>query len=373
MQILIQGTVFENDRQRGIRRYFYELVKRVGLHYQIDIVLNNPAVAELPPNCTVVPRKEWHLASPRNYPLRAWRKFRRRFAPTELKGHTLFHPSFFTPSPVAHIPQVVTVYDMIAEKYEPHNLRGRESHIEDKRRSMEAARKIICISESTAKDVKELYPDFADKVCVIYLGTEHLLEKAAPALAQRLGDPSGSARPYLLHVGERASYKNFGLILSAMSEPSWPAELQVVVAGAMPSRDELEVIHRLGLTSRIGFVGRASDRELKDLYLASTGFVFPSLYEGFGLPLFEAQSLGTPVLCSDIPVFRETGGDSPLFFDARDPSALANAAQRLMNMGTAYDRESGLRNVQRFRWDDCATMTSEVYRTVSADDRGSSV
>ena len=360
MRILIDGVVFENHYQRGIQRYFRELLGRIGKVHPVDLYLSATAQTELPQNCTVTMRTELLGTHHLNYPKKTWRRFRRRFAPTKFSGHTLFHSTYFTSSLEPDLPNVTTVYDLIPERFETKYKQWGQEHIDKKRRCMEGAQKIICISHATANDVADIYPHLKSKLCVTQLGADHFETRD-------LHEPDAKD-PYLLQIGDRHGYKNFDAVFKAMGESNWPAELKVVIAGPHASDQERELLKSTRLESRVRWEGPVSDSVMRDLLRKATGFIFPSTYEGFGFPLLEAQSQGTPVLCSDIAVFHETAGETALFFDPHDPAAIAGAANQLMNGAAAEKRVAGLTNVGRFRWDQCTRLTTEIYQSVSKGD-----
>jgi glycosyltransferase involved in cell wall biosynthesis len=171
----------------------------------------------------------------------------------------------------------------------------------------------------------------------------------------------------LLFVGDRSGYKNFRLPLEAMTRRDFPRGMRLAVVGNPFSLPEELLVARLGLQSAVLHHGRVDDTRLRQLYGGAAALVSPSLCEGFGFPLLEAQSLRAPVLCSDIPVYHETGGDSVLYFDPVSPAALAAAAQRVLDPALADDlQQRGTANLARFTWARCAQLTLDAYRDLAA-------
>jgi glycosyltransferase involved in cell wall biosynthesis len=364
MRVLVDGIAFQNRYQRGVQRYCRELLSRVAQTNPVDLFLSDHTNAELPTGCRIVRRWEHFSAHHLNIPLRAWRKTLRRISPTRFQGYSVFHSTFFTQSPERDLPEVVTVHDLIAERFESKYHYWGQGYIDRLRLAMESARRIICISHATAADLALVYPHLMPKASVVHHGADHFLPDVQGACEPAVPE---NQHPFLLYVGDRERYKNFELLISALGDPAWPVDLKVVAAGPEPTEAERKSLRDRNIESAVRFAGPVSDKALRELFRTCTGFVFTSLCEGFGFPLLEAQSMGTPVICSDLPVFHETAGDTATFFDPRNPASVAAAAEKLMNGNAAATRAKGLQNVSRFRWDECARLTLEIYRAVAAE------
>lgn len=362
MHVLLDGVAFENDQQRGVRRYFHELVPRLGDTVAVDMLLRCPAVGELPSRCRSLrlARPMADAASPllrkigRRLPERGWANLR--------NGHQLFHSTFYGPAPVADLPEVVTVHDMILERY-PHLF----SHLVDetiamKKRAIESARVCIAISQATADELAAFYPHVAERTVVIHHGADHLIDRAPEAAPPEVADKS-----FILFVGDRGGYKNFRVLLEAAAGRDWPPGLGIVVVGGAFSAAEALLLRAMGLEERVTHAGRVGDAELAGLYRRAAALVVPSLDEGFGFPGLEAQSFGTPVLCSRIRVFEEILGESAEYFDPRLAESIAAAAGKVSD--PAWRRrlvEAGMENLRRFTWARCAELTRQAYQKAVA-------
>jgi glycosyltransferase involved in cell wall biosynthesis len=366
LRILVDGITFQNAHQRGVQRYMFELLKRIANTEQVDLFLSDPAQSQLPPGCNVIFRTE-HFRSRRRHPhLRLWRSLKRQFAPTRFTGHSVFHSTFFTQSPEAGLPEVLTVHDLIPQRFNSRFHQWTQPYLDMLEAPMRSATKIICISHATAADLARLYPELEGKVSVVHHGADHFQIDAAPRDATPtapIGDLSGKL--FLLFAGDRRSYKNFNLLLDAMTQTGWPGDLMLVAVGEKPTVAEEDAIRHRALEAKVRFEESVTDIRLGQLIRHCAGFAVPALCEGFGFPVVEAQSLGAPVLCSDIPVFHEIGGEAAVFFDPENPAALAGAAARLLNTQRDDLIAAGFQNVKRFRWDDCARKTLDVYRSVA--------
>lgn len=357
MKLLVDGIVFENDRQRGIQRYVREVVTRINQWADVGIMFREPPMTEPP----VTRRRHWV----RPYkPTSAWNvpaAIARNLQWRSLNRYDLFFSSFFSRSP-NRTREVVTIHDMIPELY-PH-LCGTwiTDNIRVKDECMSAATRIIAISQATADDVVKVYPQHKSKIRVVLNGADHMRVGDQPAATNSV--PSTQ----LMYVGDRHQYKGFAMVLRAMREPAWPVAITLKVVGPPALPAEVALLAEMSLSDRVQMVGRLSDEELQAAYAQSIGMIFPSLCEGFGFPLLEAQSLGVPVACSDIAVFREVGGaEAAIFFDPTSAASIAAAVDRLRD--TALRKtltERGHANARRFTWDKCAAETFAVFNEAIA-------
>jgi glycosyltransferase involved in cell wall biosynthesis len=355
LSIAVDGCVFENSSQRGIQRYFHELLSRVAWSQEVVIGLDKPALSATPPGSAIAgpvytgPLRRWDLAGRFLTRLRAratWRAFERC---------DVFHSTYFSRGP-KNLPSVVTVHDMIPEQF-PQWFWDFDALIEQKRSALESAKKIIAISHATADELLAFYPWCEGRVRVVYHGSDHLT-----SYTEHEGPNRSEIEKYVLFVGDRIRYKNLQVVLGAMNEKSWPSGLKLRVVGTEFTPGEQLLIGRMRLTDRVEHKGSVNDAELAKLFFEAFAFVFPSFSEGFGFPLLEAQRCRCPVICSDLPVFREVAGESALFADPLCPANWAGGIQSLVDPGRRVELiQGGLVNESRFRWDKTAAQTIEVY------------
>jgi glycosyltransferase involved in cell wall biosynthesis len=250
---------------------------------------------------------------------------------------------------------VVTVHDLVPERLYGVCGDWAVGEIERKRECVLCADICICVSQATADDLIRFYPELKGRVRVVHHGAEHLGElfesRARPA------EP-----PFALFVGQRNYYKNFRVVLDAIQHPEWPNEVSLHVVGPPFAPHEISLVAVLGLKDRIVHLGRLSDDKLRFQYRTASCFLFPSLLEGFGLPIVEAQMNGCPVVASDIPVFHEVAGPAALFFDPRRGEKLAIAvAESLKSHVQTRLVEQGVENAKRFSWERAADQIIEIY------------
>ena len=228
------------------------------------------------------------------------------------------------------------------------------------------ARRIVAVSERTRANILKLYPAAQEKVVVVHHGVD---ERFAPASGDGREAP---APPYLLFVGAARRKKNVEGLLASFAK--LPEELrrstQLVLAGVRNAKESgLEAkAKQLGLAEQVRFPGYVSDADLVKLYQGATALVFPSLFEGFGLPPLEAMACGTPVIASTGGALPEVVGAAALLVQAGDPQQLTSAMQRILSDEKlrADLRRRGLERSARFTWRRAAEKVLELYRVCGA-------
>lgn len=360
VHVLIDGVAFENTHQRGVQRYYAEMLRRFPDDTKCTLYFNQPYQASPPPGVPVVVRPEMFPVARHDIGGRVRRKLRHLFHPTPLPKASVFHSTFFSRSPIPGLPEVVTVHDMVAECFPYHFAAAVEPVVAQKRACILNAAAIITISEATRDDLIRIYPEVSSRVMVIHHGADHLQSPGVD-----LAESEGTGR-YALFVGDRAGYKNFTAVIMAVAGRDWPHPLKLMVVGNLFTDSELRLLRYHGVESKVVHAGRVADSKLKALYQQASAFIFPSLCEGFGFPLLEAQQMRVPVLASDIPVFREIGGAGVLFFNPGDPGKISAALQKILEPDERMRCVTlGVENVRRFSWDECAKKTAGLFRSVA--------
>lgn len=359
MKVLVDGVVFENTHQKGIRRYLHEILTRT--EEEFSILLHKPLAGPVPENWDIIqplgasPESRWDILQRFRYREKAkkWRETIRSF--------DVFHSTWFRLAPIPGIPTVVTIYDMVTEAMPYRYFGNGEGDSLAKTRAIEVADAIITISEATKTDLLKLFPDIRTKVYAIPLGADHFNLAATSSVSKTVADQANGA-PYVLFVGDRVGYKNFQALLEAMREMDWPSGVRLKVAGPKFSPVEEACLRLLELEKRVEHCGFVSNKGLADLYAQAVAFVFPSLFEGFGLPILEAQARGTAVVANDMAVFHEVAGDAFIPCDCRNPALISKAVSDLLNSGSRERLiKAGFENVKRFSWAETARKTQEIW------------
>ena len=259
---------------------------------------------------------------------------------------------------------IVTVHDLIFLKSPEAHLH--KIHSEMARKVpvfIKKARHVITCSEYTKRDLQEYLQISEEKISVIPWGLNTQLfrpledkVKTRISLTQKLG----VSNPYFLGVSCSTGRKNTLMLLDCYREllKQHPQNDLVLVWDA-PAEIRQKYAH-----PRIHFTGEVSDRTLRDLYACATATVYPTLYEGFGLPVLESMSCGTPVICSNVTSLPEVGGDVALYMNPLEPQSLSEQLRKFENNEVATEvlEKRGREHVKNFTWDKCARKTLAVYR-----------
>ena len=249
---------------------------------------------------------------------------------------------------------VITVYDLFHETFNNNNQFRPKSLV------LQNAKHIICISQKTKKDLINFYGVDETKISVIYLGGDHILRNSI--------DLNKNSEPFLLYVGSRArTYKGFNFFLESFAKSiKLKKDLKLVIFGdETVSKQEYNVIKNNRLEDRIIF-DSGDDAKLLSYYKKAKAFVFPSTFEGFGLPLVEAMHSGCPVICNSIEVFKEIGSDSVEFFDYNNSDSLINSIEKVV-YDSAYSSDlikKGLNRAKKITWRHCSQLTENVYKHI---------
>lgn len=360
--VIYDHQIFGQQRFGGISRYFCELAARVAMTPDwsarvLAPVHFNDHLAE-----SSAPKLGWHLRQRSPKSTRLYRAANMLLGPPLLKllGGDIVHRTYYTDRPgTSQSGLVITVFDMIHELF-PQSFPSDDPVSARKRRCVAAADRLICISHSTARDLVRLCNVPPEKVVVTHLGFSDAFA-CDSAGAARDGE-----RPYLLYVGHRHGYKNFGRLLEAYAaSPQLRSEFALMAFGGQPfGTGEKERISLLGLSGEQVYHRAGSDADLVQAYSGARLFVYPSEYEGFGIPPLEAMSCGCPVTCSNTSSMPEVVGMAAEYFSPTNVDSIRNALETV-----AFDdsrrREliaNGFRQRALFTWDRCAEETIAVYR-----------
>ncbi len=272
------------------------------------------------------------------------------------------------------VPGVVTVHDLSFLHGEDRRRRLKRAYLRRLcRASVQQARQVIAVSQQTADDLVRGFGVPAAKVCVIPNGVDPRFAPAAPEASRAFRTRKGLPPRFVLYVGTLEPRKNLAALVRAFvawqqAHPAQRGEIKLVLAGAMGwYADEIRAaVEEFNATTDVLFAGYVAEAELPDWYRAAELFVYPSRFEGFGLPVLEAMACGTPVLCSDIPALREVAADAALTFAPDDERALCDGLSRgLADAALRADlRARGLAQAAKFSWASTARETVGVYQNL---------
>ena len=370
MRVMFDSQIFSHQRFGGISRYFANLAGQLQLSGDVTprIVAPfhfNEYAAGLPASLVDGRRVPWledrtALAYGINL-IAGWRPAH-RFNPD------IAHQTFYFPARQVQGARVVlTVFDMIHELF-PDAMPSNRLIARWKRESVTRADHVICISANTRSDLMRYCEIDPAKVSVVPIGHDSpgpaLSAAEAGAFRRRV---LGVDAPFLLYVGKRGSYKNFATLLEAYSGSAslTAGYFLLCFGGGSFSADEQAGLRAAGVAGRVCQVS-GSDDELARCYSSAALFVYPSLYEGFGMPPLEAMSLDCPVACSAISSLPEVVGDAAALFDPADVASLRSVLEATLASPATLDGLVARGRVRRnlFSWHRCAEETLQVYRTV---------
>lgn len=269
----------------------------------------------------------------------------------------IFHPLFCNPYYVGHTGNhkiVTTVHDLNFYTY-PEMLPNAEGVQHKMEVTCKDADAIICVSEETKQNLLK-YIDIPEERChVILEGCEQTLIHSNGARLHK--------EPYILYIGGRNGYKNFPRFLQAYSKMETKVDL--VCTGSSWKPSEIELINRLGIKNRI-FQKFVTDDELGNLLCNAEFFVYPSLAEGFGLPILEAARCHCPCVVSDLMCFHEVAGDTALYFNPKSVDDITKTLEKAISDAARLKHlaDLGQENLKNFTWKKTAEETAEVYRSL---------
>ncbi len=373
-EVVIDWRCFQKG---GIYRYFIEILPRIAKEPDVTLsYLGNASAVLSPPSIPdahhlerITPKATWFPEGRIKRQLSQWRQkvdaavWR---AQLKQKKHAVFQSTHYSQAPHAGLPEVVTIHDLIPELMPEHTVGDVFDELRrDKALAIKRATYLLANSETTKRDLVKIYGVAENRVSVTPLGIDSTFfslrsspqEKAT--VREKFGLPS---EPFLLYVGARLQYKNFINVLHALKHLS----SHTLVAAGHPWNDEEKALMRsLGISKRVYLATNPTESELRTLYQMAGCFVYPSLYEGFGLPILEAMACGTPVVGARGGSIPEVAGDAALFCDPLDPVSIAKACEQAYDPAVAQRCvERGKNRVASYSWDETASLTVASYRKV---------
>ena len=362
------------ERETGNETYTLSLIRallalppdeRRGLDFVLYATQPERLRARLNPNHAVRIRRVWPAPSPLRIPFAMP-------AATLRDRAGLLHVNYVAP-PAGACPHVVTVHDISYDIY-PGFFSPRDRWMLKTLvpLTMRRAAAIITVSQHAKQEIMARYSLPADKISVTYEAAGEQFQPVADPAArlvvrQRLGLPAHA--PYFLALGNLQPRKNIGRLIEAFALARQAPELastRLVIPGKALWRESeiYAAVQQAGLMDVVHFPGYVDDADLPALYSDALAFVYPSLYEGFGLPPLEAMACGAPVICSNAASLPEVVGDAALTMTPTDVGALANVLRQVAAAPAlrAQLSQRGRARAAQFTWRRCAQETLEIYR-----------
>jgi glycosyltransferase involved in cell wall biosynthesis len=284
----------------------------------------------------------------------------------------LFHSPYFVAPLLTPQPAILTVHDLIFERYPAYLPQLRPYYRLLMKTGMRRACRVIAVSQSTARDLQQFYSVPSSKISVIAEAADPALKPIAEgARLSQLRQCYGLTRPFILSVGARRPHKNLGCLIRAYARLASDIYHDLVFVGPADHRfpdEACQAAQCLLLTDRVHFLGWVPEEDLAGLYTLADVVVVPSLIEGFGLPVLEAMACGAPVLVNNAASLPEVAGDAALLVNAADEDALAQGLRRLLTEAGLRQSLSaaGLRRAAEFTWQLAARDVLAVYKEIES-------
>ncbi|MBK8640038.1 MAG: glycosyltransferase family 4 protein [Chromatiaceae bacterium] len=369
VKVLVDGQIFDTYPHGGIARIYREVLPKVAdLHadWEFAVTVSKAANAVLPVHdrIQVVRWQPLTLRPSRLFSrVNAWR--RKRFdRALQAWQPTVFHSTYYTPCPLKGCRSLAMVYDLIDDQF-PFAMPNGPGFVSRQGEVLSAADAVVGISQVSTDAAIARFGLDATRTSTLHLDASPVFRVRAASDRHSFRERYTDGQQFILFVGSTGSYKNLATLIRAFAAAEELSDHLLVLAGhsmGQVAAHLFDLAISTRVEQRIVRLVHPTDGQLCLAYNAADAFVFPSLQEGFGIPLIEAMRCGTPVVASDIPVFREVCGDAALFFDPHDHLALArqlaraiqpDTRQRLLDLG--FDR------AQAFSWDRVADALGQVY------------
>jgi len=360
MKILYDHQIFSLQKYGGISKYFCEVLKNFSSEHQFALSLllsDNQYLKEgyqyFKKKNIPIPDKKFKGQGFLKKKIYAINKIYSRHMISS-NNYDLLHPTYFDTYFLNNLkkPFIVTVHDLIEfkfkEQFRDNSLMGQMEHI------IRKANRIISISENTKKDIIDIFDINPDKIDTVHHGFNKTLRTEGK-------NPYGR---YILFVGKRNGYKNFITFARAASVLfNKDSDLKLICVGLPFTKDEQNKLKELNIAEKTKVFSVTED-ELNNLYSNALAFVYPTLYEGFGMPILEAFANNCPVCLSNTSSLPEVAGDAGVYFNPNSPDSILSAIEKVI-YDADFSKEiidAGNNRLNYFSWKYCAEQTINSYR-----------
>lgn len=373
MKVLYDHQSFTGLAYGGVSRYFFDLMssfaERSDVEFELSLLLSNNEYLDQA-------RFSHHLRYKRLAHVKDVNRIasllNRLYSLRRIKAGAfdIFHPTYYHRyflDSIGNKPFVISFHDATSERFGDKYPDLGAGLYEKKKELLGRASAIIAISEFSKQEIAHFFPDAVHKTRVVHLSTTFgTQENQQAAVSSPPGE--GKTFDFILYVGKRGLYKNFDNFFRAIQPVMHRhPDLHLICAGGGNfTAEEHKAFQAARLTERVHFEN-FDDTTLFNLYRQARAFVFPSLNEGFGIPVLEAFSAGCPAVLSNRSSLPEVGADAALYFDPEDDDSMANAVERAVTDEALRDdlRRKGTERLRSFSREKTARQTLEVYKSLA--------
>jgi len=363
----------------GIARYLRNLYHTIHGMGRADIrYFNGNCVVDAMPPMADAGRWQKTVGAVRHLPdhlvfgVRAarWMKYEydlNRVCQNESPGFSVYHETAFSPARLTRVPTVFSIYDLSLRRYKETHPKERVLFFEYFIKTrLRYARHILTISEFIRQQIISEFKVAPSMVTAVPLAADPVFTPADEKVVARVRQKYNLPPSYLLFVSSLEPRKNIDVLVDALMETKTDIPIVLVGWKGWGEKSWFEKIKNKNLKNRVYLTGHIPDHDLRAVYTGAQALIYPSLYEGFGLPIVEAMACGCPVICSNVSSMPEVAGDAAVLIDPLQSSELAQAIENVVH-------DTGLRNFlvekgrQRalgFTWESTADQTLDVYRNV---------
>ncbi|TGL04533.1 glycosyltransferase family 1 protein [Leptospira bouyouniensis] len=384
LKILYDHQTFLEQVYGGISRYYYELITKISqrnnfyvehsILYSNNEYLRNDETFNIEAFYSINNFLNEKYFFGKNRLFNLFKKFKlvrdhslemEKFVKDRLLSGEIdiFHPTYYNPYYLewaikSNTPIVITVYDLIHEKFSDY-FPNVNRFLERKKICIESANKVIAISENTKRDLVDYYKLPESKIEVIHLASSLNQIKNEKILREDFSDS-------ILFVGNRSIYKNFQLFIKSIIPlfKEFPNLNIIVAGGGNISSSETKLLKESQIEDKIFFKSFHNDSELISLYRSCRLFVFPSIYEGFGIPIIESMQNGCPVVCSNTSSFLEVAGDAAFYFNPMEAESIFESVREVYKNYNLRQEliKKGFSRSQKFTWLSTIDQTLKCYK-----------
>jgi len=358
MRVLYDHQAFTIQEYGGISRYFYELTSQLkGIP---EMTIYNSLLFS---NNEYIRGNKIIQSTPFFKRIKLQRKIETMNLLNEVRSKSIykqnefdvFHPTYYDPYYLtikSKKPIVITFHDLIHEKYKTHD----RQTLNNKRKVLNRADKIIAVSACSKQDLMEYYKIPIEKISVIHLGSS--------IATMGIADKELDSENFVLYVGSRNDYKNFIFFVKSIAPLLLKRKKLFLycLGGGKFTHEELLLFQSLKIQDQIKMYS-ATDENLRKYYSSALAFFFPSIYEGFGIPLLEAMNCGCPIGASETSSLPEVAGKAALYFNPTDKDSILSVAEALVSQQPIRANliQNGFDRAKDFSWQQTARLTQDVY------------